>query len=138
MILTWVFVGLLLAWAIARINQSNKLFWILFTSFMVGIAGSSIYNKCRATQCETESSSYYHTLLTCNTMNITRSVTIDESMCVGASAPAAAGNGELEFNDNVEALSKCCVETRKQPPRTLKLKKECLNILTHPELQELS
>lgn len=138
MILAWVFVGLLIAIAVARIEQSNKLFWILFTSFMVGIAGSSVYNKLRTTQCKTESSSYYHTLLTCDTMSITSPVTIDESMCLSEISLTAAGNGKLEFNDYVKALSKCCVETRKQPPRTLKLKKVCLNILTRPEYQELS
>lgn len=137
MILAWVFVGLVIAGIIARINQSNKLFWILFTSFMVGIAGSSVYNKCRTTQCKTTSSSYCHTLQTYNSMVNIGQVTIDD--CTQLSIlPTAAGNGELEFNDEVEALSKCCVETRKQPPRSLKLKKECLNILTRPEIQEYS
>lgn len=136
MILAWVFVGLMIAGVIARINQSNKLFWILFTSFMVGIAGSSIYNKCRATQCKETSSSYCHTLLTCNPMSSVSSVTIDGDMYLGVATPTAAGNGKLEFNDESEALSKCCVETRTEPPQSLKLKKECLNILTHPELQE--
>ena len=137
MILAWVICGLILAGVIARINQSNKLFWILFTSFMVGIAGSSIYNKCRAAQCKATSSSYCHTLQTYNSMVNIGQVTIDD--CTQPSiTPTAAGNGELEFNDEVEALSKCCVETRKQPPRTSKLKKECLNILTRPEFQEYS
>jgi len=117
MILTWVFVGLVIAFAIARINQSNKLFWILFTSFMVGIAGSSVYNKCRETQCKTESSSCYHTLLTCNTMDFNSSVTIDESVYTDSKESSAVGNGELEFNDEVPTLSKCCVSVRTQPPR---------------------
>ena len=137
MILAWVFVGLLLALAIARINQSNKVFWILFTSFMVGIAGSSIYNKCRATQCEKTSSSYCHTPLTFNTMSSIDSVTISEDMYAGISLPTAAGNGKLEFNDVHDALSKCCVKKRKEPPRFAKTEKVCLNILTHPEYQAL-
>lgn len=37
--------GFILAWLIARWNESNKLFWILFTSFVVGIAGGSVYAK---------------------------------------------------------------------------------------------
>ena len=138
MILAWIFVGLFIALAIARIEQSNKLFWILFTSFMVGIAGSSVYNKCRESKCETSSSNHCLTLLTCDTMSHTDSVTIDESMCMSAPALTAAGNGKLEFNDEVVALSKCCVETRTEPPRTLKLKKVCWNILTHPEREILS
>lgn len=133
MILVWVFVGLLIALALARINQSNKLFWILFTSFMVGIASSSVYNQYRKTQCKTESSSYYHTPLTHTSKSHCYIMKFDDSVYLSATTQTTAGNGKLEFNDNVEALSKCCVETRKQPPRTVKLKKVCLNILTHPE-----
>jgi len=44
--LTLLVIGCGLAWAIARYNQSNKLFWILFTSFVFGIAGGSMYAKC--------------------------------------------------------------------------------------------
>lgn len=128
MILAWVFVGLFTAFIIARIEQSSKLFWILFTSFMVGIAGSSVYNKYRAAQCKTESSSYCYTLLTCDTMSIVSPVTIDESMCPSTTVLTAAGNSKLEFNDDVETLSKCCVETRTQPPRVSKLKNAYLNV----------
>lgn len=133
MILLWVFVGLLIALALARINQSNKLFWILFTSFMVGIASSSVYNKYRKAQCKTESSSYYHTPLTHASKSHYYIMKFDDNVYLSATTQTTAGNGKLEFSDNVEALSKCCVETRKQPPRTVKLKKVCLNILTHPE-----
>lgn len=42
MIVTWLILGLVLAIAIARINQSNKLFWAAFTSFAVGIAAHSV------------------------------------------------------------------------------------------------
>lgn len=37
--------GFVLAGLIARYNESNKLFWILFTSYVVGIAGGSMYSK---------------------------------------------------------------------------------------------
>lgn len=45
MIVTWLIVCLALAIIIARLNQSNKLFWIAFTSFAIGIAVESIVNK---------------------------------------------------------------------------------------------
>lgn len=45
MIVTWLIVGLILAIIIARINKSNKLFWIAFTSFAVGIAAESVIVK---------------------------------------------------------------------------------------------
>lgn len=44
MILVWFIVGLVLAIFIARINNSNKLFWAAFTSFTLGIAAASIIN----------------------------------------------------------------------------------------------
>lgn len=55
MILLWCLLGISLAFGIARYNQSNKLFWILFTSFVIGIAGASVYNKLTNDQSETES-----------------------------------------------------------------------------------
>lgn len=45
MILIWFIVGIILAIVIARLNYSNKLFWIAFTSFAIGIAGGCIYNS---------------------------------------------------------------------------------------------
>mgnify|MGYP006872997372 CR=1 FL=1 len=45
MIVTWLIIALVLAIIIARLNQSNKLFWIAFTSFAVGIAIESVINK---------------------------------------------------------------------------------------------
>lgn len=45
MILLWCLLGITLAFGIGRYHQSNKLFWALFTSFVIGIAGASVYNK---------------------------------------------------------------------------------------------
>ena len=44
-ILLWIVVAFLLALAIARYNESNKTFWILFISLLIGIAGGSVYSK---------------------------------------------------------------------------------------------
>lgn len=41
----WVIVAFIVSVLVARYNQSNKLFWQLFTAFIVGIAGTHIYNK---------------------------------------------------------------------------------------------
>lgn len=38
MILLWFFFGILLAFGIARYNESNKLFWQLAVSFIIGYA----------------------------------------------------------------------------------------------------
>lgn len=45
MILLYFLIGTILCLAIARYNESNKLFWILYTSFMIGIAGGHIYSR---------------------------------------------------------------------------------------------
>lgn len=46
MILVYFVLGIILAFVIARYNESNKLFWILLTSFMLGITGGTIWYKC--------------------------------------------------------------------------------------------
>lgn len=61
MILFWCLLGIALAIGIARYNQSNKLFWILFTSFVIGIAGASVYNKIVTPNNQTESTQVYPT-----------------------------------------------------------------------------
>lgn len=45
MTLLWCILGIMIALGIARYHQSNRLFWILAISFLIGIAGASIYNK---------------------------------------------------------------------------------------------
>lgn len=41
-----IIISSVLALLCARWYESNKLFWILFTSLMVGIVGGSIYTNC--------------------------------------------------------------------------------------------
>lgn len=45
MTLFWCLTAIAVALGIARYNQSNKLFWILTISFLIGIAGASVYHK---------------------------------------------------------------------------------------------
>lgn len=42
MILLWFVLGLLLIFGIARYNESNKLFWILLFSYVIGFAGAKM------------------------------------------------------------------------------------------------
>lgn len=44
-IFSYLVAGILVALGIARYNKSSKLFWMLFTSFVLGIAGGSLYQK---------------------------------------------------------------------------------------------
>lgn len=50
MILLWLVIGLVFAIIIARLNESNKLFWIMFISFMTGVAGGYIYKQMSSAQ----------------------------------------------------------------------------------------
>lgn len=45
MILLWFVLGMLLAFAIARYNKSNKLFWQLALSFVLGYALTVMYTR---------------------------------------------------------------------------------------------
>ena len=56
-ILLWIVVAFLLALAIARYNESNKTFWVLFISLLIGIAGGSVYTKLIQTN-QSEDNSY--------------------------------------------------------------------------------
>lgn len=42
MILLWFFVGILIIFAIARYNESNKLFWVFLLSYVMGFAGTKM------------------------------------------------------------------------------------------------
>lgn len=61
MSLLWCLCGIATAFVIGRYNQSNKLFWMLFTSFMIGIAGAAVYNKIQFDQSEVRTTQVYPT-----------------------------------------------------------------------------
>lgn len=58
MILLWFVLATLLAFGIARFNKSNKLFWVLFISFIFGIAGGSIAHRFFTTSNSKQSKNY--------------------------------------------------------------------------------
>lgn len=70
MILLWLAIGIALAIILARLYKSQKLFWIAFTSFTIGIAAESILFKMNRskddltqvypTQVVSDTSSYYN------------------------------------------------------------------------------
>ena len=45
MILLWFALGTLLAYGIARYNESNKLFWQLFLAFVLGFTATVVCNR---------------------------------------------------------------------------------------------
>lgn len=44
MILLMFLLGIALIFSISRYNESNKLFWTLFTAFVLGFTGAKVYN----------------------------------------------------------------------------------------------
>ena len=90
MILLWCLCGFTTAFCIGRYNQSNKLFWALFTSFVIGIAAAAVYNK--YTQ---QHQSEVRTVQVCpmqddSTTNIFQ-VTFDAEQAMCNTMPALAG-----------------------------------------------
>lgn len=129
MILLWFLVGLFLAGIIARMNKSNKLFWILFVSYMTGIAGVTLYKRC------TENRSKENPVQVCSTQ-VSHSVvcvtdllpcepTVEIPTPVSQNTP---DNNEISF-----ALSKCCASADTPPPRHT-IPQLCLNTLTRPDV----
>lgn len=113
--LLWVLLGVVLAWALARINQSNKLFWILFTSFMVGIAGAALMNKVVSAQSENE------IIQTCITQSseVTSDscpVTGDLLMTPSSLVPNSVGKTQSDVKDFNFTTCKGHVLLRTQPP----------------------
>ena len=94
MILLWCLCGFTTAFCIGRYNQSNKLFWTLFTSFVLGIAGASVYNKYTQTTKEE-----IRTTQVCPTQDCTATntvlVTIDAGIAVCNYLSAPVGQGIL-------------------------------------------
>lgn len=100
MTLLYCLCGFAAALGIGRYNQSNKLFWALFTSFVLGIAGGAVYNKMQQTQskvrttqvCPTQESSVSNTI----------SVTLNADLAVCTNLPAPVGKDFIpEYNPNV-------------------------------------
>lgn len=118
MILLWMLLGIAIAFCIGRYNESNKLFWILFTSFMVGIAAGTAYlklnsdkqnSKTMLTQvCPTQNA--YDTLsMFCTPMSIS-----DKSTSCFVSQDITSEQSQHNF-----AISKVVVLRPTEPPRCI-------------------
>lgn len=132
MILLWLTIAVVLAGLIARYNQSNKLFWILFTSFVVGISGGAMYQKykagtSRSKECcvqvqPTQASSVSVTNVTTDTCMIPTSTLVPEPV---------SQDYVPESYTTFPTVSKCCVDTSTPPPDSKPLQ-VCIDSLTHP------
>lgn len=126
-ILLWVIVGILTALGIARINQSNKLFWILFTSFMVGIAGSSLYVKLNEPS-EDVTTQVYSTQVSNGTLD-TSLLASDIPTTPSCYMPNPVGQSTPDSSSYNFTTSKGYVSLRTQPP--INHKRLCTDFSTH-------
>lgn len=130
MILLEVLCGIIVAGAIARYNESNKLFWILFTSFVLGIAGQTVYEIATESH-DSDSKTLVQNAPTQSLPVVfaTNAVTVNDTAHPELTLISVI---KEHFGNNKSfAVSECYVETHTKPPITCNLKKACLHISTH-------
>ena len=124
MILFWCLVAIATALGIARYNQSNKLFWTLAISFLVGIAGASIYDKMSSDEDQNE------VVLTqvCPTQSLQDILTTVDfyPLSIPATAmcfePASVSQDNTpEHREHNFILSEWVIPTRTPPPQILQV-----------------
>lgn len=139
MILLMILLGIVLAFSIARYNQSNKLFWILFTSFVIGIAGGSVLTK--VTKSHSHSKEYVDQLHPTQVLyNTLGTIPVTNDVATTAVNPVSKDN-VVGLINITPAISKCEAKPRTKPPITLNAI-TCTDISTHldgiPSSAELS
>lgn len=114
MILLWCLCGTLAAFCIGRYNQSNKLFWALFTSFVLGIAGVSVYNKYTENQSEVQSTTQVYPTQESSVNGSNVAPYTEPAMC--ASMPAPAGKVSTPEYETASLVRTLCDITPQFPP----------------------
>lgn len=115
MILLCTLFGLIVAGAIARIEKSNKLFWILFTSFMVGIAGGSLYNKCTSAKGKKDVTVV---IPTSGKASSNFTVTVEQALAPDSIVVKPMSKEHYGVITDSIALSKVCSEMSTPPPES--------------------
>lgn len=117
MILLWCLLAIAVAFGIGRYHQSNKLFWSLFTSFVIGIAGAAVYNKIVTTeQSEVRSTQVLPTQVT-STTNGNVTIAVEDAMYQESALVSQAETPECKRSEVVRTLWVKAVPT--VPPRIL-------------------
>lgn len=131
----WCILALSLALVIARYNQSNKLFWILFISFLGGIASAAIYDK--VTTCQDGNQSKQKVTITaCPTQDVQGNI-LDLSMLLPATADNSKGNAPaskdyMSYDEPKLVLTQWVKDVSLPPPQTINtIKLCCTHISTH-------
>lgn len=124
----WCILALSLALGIARYNQSNKLFWVLFISFLTGIASAAIYDK--VVNCNNDYQSKTMVKAICPTQDMQGNI-LAQAMLLPATADNSKGNAPaskdyiLPINTKTLVLKDWVKDIPLPPPQTLKNKKLC-------------
>lgn len=114
MILLWFLVGLVLAIIIARLNESNKLFWIAFTSFAFGIAVESIVHKMDQSKDDLAQVCPIQVVVDASNSICSLADEIDTTRCL---VPNPVGQDTTpEASEGNFTLSKCFKDTLTEPP----------------------
>ena len=117
MILLWCLLATAIAFGIARYHQSNKLFWSLFTSFVIGIAGAAVYNKIvTSEQSEIRSTQVLPTQVT-STANGNVTIVAEDAKYQESALVSQVETPEYEGSEAIRTLWVKDVPT--VPPRTL-------------------
>ena len=122
MILLYFVAAILIAVALARYNESNRLFWVLFVSFMLGLGAGSLFLRNIG-----HKESKVVTTQVCPTQALVQAldvyIPLASDLCITTDAiniadPASKDYTFVESSNNL-ALSKDRVATRDQPPGKL-------------------
>lgn len=138
MILLLVTLGVLIAIIIARYNESNKLFWTLFTSFMVGIAGGHTYSQCNKTVSTSKKEICQHVSPTQHS-SATANVTPAAEPATSTTVPAPVSKDTTHATTTKSSSeSKVCVDTTTPPSDDNKNIKVCTDSLIRPDKDQFS
>lgn len=136
MILLWLTLSVLLAGLIARYNESNKLFWILFTSFVIGIAGGHVYQKFTSATSHSKEYCIQASPIQGAPFSVaTANVTTENGllpMCTTVPDPVSQDSMSDSTITITPAVSKCCVKAQTPPPNSKPLQ-ICTDSLIHPD-----
>lgn len=114
MILLWLIVALILAIIIARLNESNKLFWVAFMSFAIGIAIESIANKMG--QSKDDLTQAYPTQVVDSTLSMNSSLADVPDTTQSLVPNPVSQDSTPDYSENHLTLSKRNVKPKTEPP----------------------
>lgn len=134
MILFWFILGFIVAVAIARINansnNSNKLFWTLFISFLLGIVGGTFAAKLIGSKNKTDLDQVHPTQVI---YNVEQAIALGDITFESASVhmPEPVSQGTTPEPIEEALIGGVIIDIPENPPQNQQV---CLSILTHRDM----